>query len=382
VTHLVAAPDKFRGTASARDVAGATARAARRAGLSVDEIPLSDGGEGLLDAVGGEERHTTVTGPLGERVDARWQLVSGTIDGAPDGRPVAVIEMAQAAGRALVPHPTGDDPVRATTTGVGELVLAAVAAGAGRILVGCGGSATSDGGWGAVEAIGSPLALAQAQLVVACDVTTPFAEAAVVFGPQKGATPPQVAALSARLADQGTRYRQRFGFDVGTLAGAGAAGGLAGGLAALGGRLVGGFDLVATLVGLEERLARADLVVTGEGHLDAPSLTGKVVGGVLEAVGGRVPVLCVVGNADPDVVAGLGANVAVVRLVEWAGVERAQRDTAAVIEEVVAGWLADRGPGDGAGGGMGDGAGDGGTGGAGGAGGAGGDLAPPAPHAP
>jgi glycerate kinase len=345
VPHLVAAPDKFRGTASAVEVAAAAARAARRAGCTTDEIALSDGGEGLLDAAGGRTMHTRVTGPLGTPVTARWQLRGDGRSGG-TGQRVAVIEMAEAAGRQLVPRPRGDDPVRATTTGVGELLVAALAARADTIVVGCGGSATTDGGLGAVEAVeaaGARDRLHNADLVVACDVTTPFREAARVFGPQKGATPDQVNALTARLDQIADRYRNQYGVDVADIEGAGAAGGLSGGLAALGGRLVPGFGIVADLVGLENRLAAADLVVTGEGHLDPPSLEGKVVGGVLRLVAGRAPVLCVAGDADDDTAAEVvrqGAEgTAAVSLVRLVGPQRSRRDTVAAVEEAVAGWL-------------------------------------------
>ena len=162
-------------------------------------------------------------------------------------------------------------------------------------------------------------ACAPRRLVVATDVTTPFMDAARVFGPQKGASPEQVSELTTRLEQLVERYRKRFGVDVSALPGAGAAGGLAGGLAALGARIVPGFDLVASIVGLSERVARADRVLTGEGHLDPPSLSGKVVGGVIATVGGRAPILCVVGDADPDTVRSLAGAVSLVRLVERAG---------------------------------------------------------------
>ena len=190
--HLVAAPDKFRATATAAEVTAAAAGAARRAGWTADEVPMSDGGEGLLDALGGTRHVTTVTGPLGAPVQAEWRM----IDRAARSGATAVIEMSRAAGRALVPQPGGDDPVRATTTGVGQLLLAARDAGAARIVIGCGGSATTDGGAGAYDAVGSPAALAGVELIVACDVTTPFLDAAVVFGTQKGATPGQIDARS------------------------------------------------------------------------------------------------------------------------------------------------------------------------------------------
>ena len=338
MSHLVAAPDKFRGTAGATEVAAAAAGAARAAGWTADEVPMADGGEGTLEAVGGEVRHTTVSGPLGRPVDAEWRMVEVGDDG-----PTAVIEMARAAGRALLPSPTGDDPVRATTTGVGQLVVAAVDAGARRVVVAVGGSATSDGGLGAVEAIGSRERLGGAALVVACDVRTPFRQAAAVFGPQKGATPEQVAALTLRLDDLAERYRAEAGVDVDRLEGAGAAGGLAGGLASLGARLVPGFELVAELTGLAGRVAAADLVVTGEGRLDPSSFEGKVVGGVVAMVGGRVPVLCVVGDADPETAAHPpvgGPGVEVASLTALYGPERATGEVVALVAEVVAGYLA------------------------------------------
>ena len=345
--HLVAAPDKFRGTASAAAVAAAIGRAARAAGWTADEVPLADGGEGTLEAVGGTPRCTVVTGPLGAPVEAEWRLLH---DDPSAGGPTAVIETARVVGRALVPLPQGDDPVRASTTGVGELVLAAVGSGARRVIVGAGGSATTDGGWGAVAAVGSARRLDGVRLVVACDVCTPFRAAAAVFGPQKGATPDQVALLERRLERLAERYRHLCGVDVDELVGAGAAGGLAGGLAALGAVLVPGFDVVAGAVGLSSRLSGADLVVTGEGRLDATSFDGKVVGRVLELASGRAPVLCVVGDTGPGAEAARGPgggspDVGVVSLVRTVGPRRAFEDTAAAVGDVVAATLAARHPG-------------------------------------
>ena len=211
--HFVAAPDKFRGTVSATDAAAAAAAAARDAGWTADEVPMSDGGEGLLEACGGTPRRTTVTGPLGRAVEAEWRMLASSAlhDGGTEGPRTAVVEMSKAAGRELVPRPRGDDPLRAGTAGVGQLLLAARDAGAQRIVVGCGGSATTDGGEGAFDAVGSPEALRDVELVVACDVTTLFADAAAVFGPQKGASPAQVAVLTARLSEVADRYRARGG---------------------------------------------------------------------------------------------------------------------------------------------------------------------------
>ena len=177
---------------------------------------------------------------------------------------------------------------------VGEPVsssCAPISEGATRVVVGCGGSATTDGGAGALRAIGSPDALVGIELVAACDVTTTFVEAAREFAPQKGATAEQVAALTARLSRLAEQYRADFSVEVTNLPGSGAAGGLAGGLAAFGAELVSGFDLVADIVGLDGHLADADLVMTGEGYLDRLSFAGKVVGGVTRRVasapGGR-----------------------------------------------------------------------------------------------
>jgi glycerate kinase len=339
VPHVVAAPDKFRGTASAGEVAAAMAGAARAAGWTAAEVPMSDGGEGLLLAVGGARHAAVVTGPLGARVEAEWRMVGRKNGNEPL---TAVVEMSRAAGRALLPRPRHDDPVRATTAGVGQLLLAARDAGARRIVVGCGGSATTDGGLGAYEAVGSPAALRGIELVVASDVTTRFGDAAAVFGPQKGATATQVVALGQRLVEVAARYRRETGIDVTCIPGGGAAGGLAGGLAALGARIEPGFDLVAGLVGLGRRLERADLALTGEGHLDPPSFHGKVPGGVLElarargAAGQPLPVLCISGGADASVLAAPPPGLEVVSLTARFGRARARAETTTLISLVTA----------------------------------------------
>jgi len=300
---------------------------------------MSDGGEGLLLALGGTPRTSIVTGPLGAPVEAEWRLLRR---GGDEERLTAVIEMSRAAGRALLPRPHHDDPVRATTAGVGQLLVAARDAGARRIVVGCGGSSTTDGGLGAFEAVGSPAALQGIELVVACDVTTLFGDAATVFGPQKGATPSQVVELGRRLVQVAARYRRETGIDVTTVPGGGAAGGLAGGLVALGARIEPGFDFVAELVGLGDRLEQADLTVTGEGHLDPPSFHGKVPGGVLElarARGGRgrpLPVLCIAGGADASVLADPPPGLEMVSLTARFGRARARAETTRLIGLVTA----------------------------------------------
>jgi glycerate kinase len=172
-------------------------------------------------------------------------------------------------------------------------------------------------------------------MVVATDVTTAFVDAAAVFGPQKGATPAQVDVLTDRLTALVETYRTDFGVDVSTLSGAGAAGGLAGGLAVLGARITPGFALVASLTGLGVRVDRADLVVTGEGHLDPPSFEGKVPGGVLDLAAGHCPVLCVVGGADAEVLAQPPVGMEIVSLSARFGNRRARHETLDLIAEIV-----------------------------------------------
>jgi glycerate kinase len=327
--RVLAALDKFRGTASAAEATAAVANACWELGHDADEAPMSDGGEGLLDVLGGANRSTIVTGPLGRPVEAGWRLDHRT----------AVIEMARASGLALAGGAECNDPLGATTAGTGELIARACGQGARRIIVGLGGSATTDGGLGAIEALPSPARLRTVELEVACDVRTRFVDAAAVFAPQKGASAAQVDLLTARLEQLAARYLTEFGVDVTEIDGAGAAGGLAGGLAALGGRLVSGFDLVAEHVDLAARISDTELVVTGEGHLDAQSLDGKVVGGVCDlAAAAARPVVVIVGDAADDAAAALRArrDVSVVSLVERFGERRARNEPRWCIEHAAA----------------------------------------------
>lgn len=308
--QVVAAPDKFKGTATAAEICTAIAEAATERGHTCGQVPLADGGDGTLEVLGGPNQTSTVTGPLGEPVDAQWRFDAG----------VAVIEMARTSGLVLAGGPEGNDPLGATTTGVGELISEAIDLGAKKIIVGVGGSATTDGGLGAVEVLGSPQRLAGIEVIIACDVRTRFVDAASVFGPQKGATAAQVAMLTDRLTALVGTYRERFGVDISDFESAGAAGGLAGGLAALGAYLADGFAIVAEQVGLTRELEGADLVVTGEGSLDNESFEGKVVGGVATlAASFGVPVLAVAGQ----VVDGVGDRIDAISLSEEFGFERA-----------------------------------------------------------
>jgi glycerate 2-kinase len=331
--HLVAAPDKWRGSATASEVADAIVAAATTAGWTADAAPVSDGGEGFAAVLGGRAQVERVLGPLGEPVDAPWYLLE-------DGT-TATVEMALASGLALAGGADGNDPVRATTTGTGQLIAAAVKAGARHVLVGMGGSATTDGGWGALEALEPHSRLAGIDLQVGCDVRTRFVDAAAVFSPQKGASLAEVTLLTRRLERLAQVYEERFGVDVRALAGSGAAGGLAGGLAALGAALHSGFDLVAERIDLAARIEGADLVIAGEGLLDDESFDGKAVGGVVAlAAELGVPALILAGDAVGD--AAVAHRAPYRTLVASFGEERSWSDPLGALRdlvgEVLAGW--------------------------------------------
>jgi glycerate kinase len=330
IRRVVAAPDKFRGTLSAAEVAAAIGHACWELGVDCTEIPMADGGDGLLEALGGANRTSTVTGPLGDTVSAPWRLSKGT----------AVIEMARASGLALVGGADHNDPMNATTTGTGELIDHALDAGAKRIIVGLGGSATTDGGFGAIRAITGIARLKQVELLVACDVTTTFADAAAVFGPQKGASPAQVAMLTRRLERLTQMFADEFDTDVTTIPGGGAAGGLGGALAALGGSLLPGFELVADELDLYDHLDGADLVITGEGRLDDTSSAGKVVGGIASiASEHHLAALAIVGT-DERTDRARPRDLDVVSLVAEYGEDASFAEPKRLIERAVTTWLA------------------------------------------
>jgi glycerate kinase len=264
---VLAAPDSFKGTLAAGEVAAAVARGLERAGWRCERCPVADGGDGtmevLVEALGGELVDAEVQDPLGRPLQAQMALLEG-------GR-TAIVETARASGLALVAEHERD-PEGASTAGTGELIAAAVAAGVREVLVGVGGSATTDGGAGAIAAIEAAGGLRGARLVVLCDVRTPFERAAEVFGPQKGANPEAVRRLTRRLH----RQARAFPRDPRGLPMTGCAGGLSGGLwAAFGARLVPG---VLDALGFDSRARASRAVVTGEGRLDHQSLAGKAVG--------------------------------------------------------------------------------------------------------
>jgi len=267
-TTVLVAPDSFKGTLSAAEVAEAVARGLEIADWCVDRCPVADGGEGTLAAlsgtIGGELTSARVADPLGREVEARFAIGE---------QGVAVVESAAASGLALVAE-RDRDAVGASTYGTGQLIVAAARAGAKTIYLGVGGSATTDGGAGAVRAIREEGGLAGVRLTILCDVRTPFEHAARVFGPQKGADPDAVRRLTARL----NRLARRLPRDPRGMPMTGAAGGLAGGLwSALGAQLIPGAPFILDALDFDVRMRAARAVVTGEGRLDRQSLTGKAV---------------------------------------------------------------------------------------------------------
>ncbi|HMJ94322.1 MAG TPA: glycerate kinase, partial [Thermoleophilaceae bacterium] len=266
---VLVAPDSFKGTFSAPEVAAAIAAGLRLAEREARELPVADGGEGTMDvlvrALGGEIRTVTASDPLGRPVEAAFALL-------PDGS--GVVEMARASGLSLVEE-SERDAWAASTRGTGELIAAAVEAGAEKVIVTVGGSATTDGGAGAIEALEE--AGVRVSMDVLCDVRTPFEDAPRVFAPQKGADAAMVQRLERRQAELAERLpRDPRGEPM-----TGAAGGLSGGLwAAYGARLLPGAPYVLDAIGFDALMRGSAFVVTGEGGLDDQTLQGKIVGEV------------------------------------------------------------------------------------------------------
>ena len=267
MNQVLAAPDSFKGTFSAAEVAASLARGLRAGGRDPVEMPVADGGEGTMDALlaalDGETRTATVSDPLGRGVEARYALV--------DGGRTAIVEMAEASGLRLVSE--GErDAFAAATRGTGELIAAAAEAGAGEVLVCAGGSGTTDGGAGALAALDD--AGVRVKITVLCDVRTPWEAAARVYGPQKGADPDTVKRLERRLARLARKApREPRGVPM-----TGAAGGLSGGLWAWrDAKLVPGASYVLDAVGFDAAMRASRFVVTGEGRIDEQTLAGKAV---------------------------------------------------------------------------------------------------------
>lgn len=294
------APDAFKGSFSAAEVADAIAEGLEAEGVPADRCPIADGGEGtaavLRHALGGEEHELRATGPLGEPVAARFTLLPPAPGRRREPR-TAVVEVAAASGLPLVP-PERRDPLVATSAGTGELIGAAIDAGAELVLVACGGSATVDGGAGALEAIDAHGGLRGARLACLCDVTTPWELAPSVFGPQKGASPEAVGELEARLAVLAKTLPK----DPTGVPATGAAGGLSGALwAAHGATLERGAPYVLQAIGADHRLRAARFVIVGEGRIDRTTLQGKAPGELAtRARQAGVPCHAVVGEAAID----------------------------------------------------------------------------------
>jgi glycerate kinase len=378
--RVLVAPDKFKGTLTAAQAVAAIAAGWRRSRPAdvLDELAMADGGEGTLDAVlgalGGERRQVRSSGPLGDAVHAAFGLTRRA-----GGERLAVLEAAMACGLQLL-TPARRDPLRASTFGVGELMLAASGGGADEILVGIGGSASTDGGAGMAQALGARLldshgeqvhpggrglldlasidlrnldrSVASARIVAAADVDNPLVGphgAATVYAPQKGASREDVLLLERALGHLAALIARDLGVDVRNLAGGGAAGGLGAGLAAfLGAHVRRGAEIVMDAADFDARLVSADLVVTGEGRFDEQSLRGKVVGTVIErARRARTPVVVVCGQATTTTPGVDVRSVAALYGVETA-TERprqALEDLAADVALVV-GRTADPGPGE------------------------------------
>jgi glycerate kinase len=327
--RVVIAPDKFKGSLTALQAGAAMARGVARAmpRASIDQVPMADGGEGttqaLVAATGGSIREAQVTGPLGEPVVACFGLLG-------DGQ-TAVIEMAAASGLVLVPAGKRN-PLITTTRGTGELLLAAIAAGARRVVVGIGGSATNDGGAGFGQSLGFRLLddagrdldvgggnlgrlaridpatrrreLDGVEIAVACDVSNPLCGpegASAIYGPQKGATPEMIEALDRNLAHFAAIVERDLGVAIKDQPGSGAAGGLGGGLVAFAsGKLEPGIKLVIDAVNLARRLQNADLCLTAEGTIDAQSAFGKTAVGVAQLARSlHCPTLALAGSIGP-----------------------------------------------------------------------------------
>lgn len=343
MTKVVVACDSFKGSLSAAEATSAVAVGIRQVlgeNAEVVEVPVADGGEGTLEMLAGGGRgrlvQLCVRGPLGEDVAARYGVLAGGVQllkGVPDSAPVAVIELAEAAGLTLLP-PDARDPLQATTYGVGQLIEAAYDAGCRSFIIGLGGSATNDGGAGMLQALGARFldeaggelppggaALERLQSIdisglrtgilscrftVLCDVGNPLCGpdgASAVFGPQKGASAADVAILDRALANYARVLENICRKGVSAVPGAGAAGGTAAAFLAFSNcRLVPGIETALEVVGFDDIVQGASLVVTGEGHMDRQTLAGKAPYGVLSAARRcGVPVVGVAGGVSDGV---------------------------------------------------------------------------------
>ncbi len=341
---FILVPDSFKGTVGASEVCRIMSGALKRHIPRCETVsfPVADGGEGtvacFVEAMHGELRQLEVSGPFFGRVPAFYGVVTG-----PGGKKTGIIEMAAAAGLPLAERTnSGRDPLKATTYGVGELMLAAVREGCEKLIVGLGGSATNDGGCGAAAAAGVKFhdadgrefipvggtlcdiagidvsgldeALKGVEIVAMCDVDNPLhgkTGAAYIFAPQKGADAPAVELLDRNLVALDDAFERELGLSLGSAPGAGAAGGMGAGMTAFfGAKLVSGITVVLDTVGFDEALDGAAAVFTGEGRIDGQSVRGKVISGVAQRAAKKgVPVIVVAGDADDGVEAAYSLGV-------------------------------------------------------------------------
>ncbi len=373
--RIIVCPDSFKGSLSSMEVADAIERGIRSitgADARIHKIPLADGGEGTVDALVGAKDGRVCTArvmdPLGREIEAFYGILDASV--------VAVIEMSSASGLCLLSD-NERDPLITSTYGTGQLIEAALKAGALKIVIGIGGSATNDGGAGAMTALGARFLdangrelppggaalidldridmsgfrfpVGRVEVEVACDVTNPLCGpmgASAVYGPQKGASSEMVEQLDAALARYAEVIKRDLGEDIADMPGAGAAGGLGAGLAAfLGAKLKSGIDMVLDVAGFDEALTSADLVITGEGRIDEQTAYGKTIGGVLKrASAAGVPVVAIAGSISGDLTAlhdaGLTAAYSITS--ESVSVEYAMSHASELIEAMAAKCLLDR----------------------------------------
>ncbi len=327
--RVIVAMDKFRGTALSSELCEVIACTARRFGIEVDVQPMSDGGEGFVDSFDGTDVVVNACGPLEESTQARVRL-SSSAHGL-----LGVIEVADVIGRDRLPRPNRYQALAASSRGVGIVMVACQDLGATSLVVGCGGSATSDGGLGCYQYLRQKGRL-NVPVMVATDVTARFSGASR-YALQKGVDPNDLEIIDRRLASIRDMYLREQGVDVELVDRTGAAGGIAGALVALGATPVGGFDAVADAVGLDERLEHCSLVISGEGRLDQGSLEGKVVVSLAQRIGPDSRLVLICGSIDVDAKKQFHSrfpHAELISLSDRYGIDRALGETLACIEEI------------------------------------------------
>lgn len=361
---IIIAPDSFKGSSSSINAAQAIKRGIKKIYPSAECIivPVADGGEGTVEAAvsaaGGKYKTVKVTGPLGKAVKARFGILPG-------GK--AVIEMAEASGITLIPKEQLN-PLKTSTYGTGELIKAALDVGCTQIMMGIGGSATTDCGIGMAAALGAKFLnekgvetekngsallhiktidlsnidprIKNAEIITACDVTNPLhgnKGAAYIYGPQKGAGEAMVKELDAGLKNMAGLIKKQLKSNAADIPGAGAAGGLGCGLTAfLGSRLMSGIDAVLDIVNFNEIIKDADLIITGEGKIDGQSIYGKVPVGIAgRAAKFGIPVIAIVGDIgeNTDIVYNHGIDAVISTVNKAMPLEEAMAESSALLEE-------------------------------------------------